>query len=752
MKDSEFQSIISGLISAAKQFVDGELSPERAKATDYYHGRPFGNEEPGRSQFVSTEVRDGISSVIPGMARVLFSSDKAVEFRPPSQEDVAGAEQATDAIQYIFAEENPGFLNTVACIKDGLLKKSGYFKWWWEEGETSNHRNENVTEEQILVLAADEDVEITLIEPAGETEVAGPDGQPAKVPVYNVEMTRTIKEGRARYDVVPPEEVLFQRELRVFDKPHGGVWHRTRKTTGELLAMGVKQKDIDEHGGDESDVKDNEEALARSFNQTSAEETEAGEANDKHLYVEGYVYIDFDGDGEAELRKVCALGPGHYPVQNKPLDEVPMSMFCPDPEPHSVVGLSYADKLMDLQRYKSMLMRAMSDSLALSIFPRLVYKAGDANLPDILNTQMAAPIRSASGPGSVAALQHQFLGKEALPVIQLVDDINERRTGNNRGAAGLDADALQSSTRTAVAAAVSASQAQQEMLVRIFAESALKPLFKGLLKLLVTHQPRKRMVRLRNKWVEVDPRSWNANMDVQVNVALGAGLLEEKVQTLLEISAKQAELLEKMPDNPIVGLVEYRNTLAEIAELRGKKDSTRYFKPFTAEDEKAMKEAAAQQPPPETPEMVLAKAQIEIERMKAEAQDKRETLKVQRDLMLKQAQLAMDWKTNQMEDERDRIKAQLEDDRERDKQAADQVLAIQEMELKHQAQIEEAELKAEIEIARATTQAGPGEDKSVETSTVIPEAPRKKRRRFSVERDENNRMIGGEVIEEDVDG
>lgn len=740
---SELQSTVSGLITSARSYVQTELSPERAKATEYYQGKPFGNEEPGRSQFVVTEVRDGVQAVLPSILKVVFGAEKVVEFRPENAEDVAMAEQATDYVNHVFSEENAGFLHTLAVLKDGLIRKHGIFKWWWDDtSEVKQYKLTGITQTQLELLAADEEIELERVEPE---EYAGEE------PTFTVELKRDYANGCAKFAAVPPEEWIYNREARSFDDALI-VGHQTRKTRGELIAMGVKEEDVEKHGGADSDV-DNEEALARDPISGMYGEEEAGEANTRIRYVEAYCRIDYDGDGIAELRRICTIGNAYHIVSNDPADEIPFGVFTPDPEPHTMTGQSWADRLMDMQRLKSSLMRSALDSLAASIYPRTWYIEGDANLADVMNTQVGAPIRTRTGAQAVGEFTHTFTGKEAFSALEYADSVIERRTGQNKGAQGLDADALQSSTRAAVAAAVSASQAQQEMLVRIFAEGALKSLFKGLLRLLVTHQPRAKMIRLRNEWVEVDPRSWNADMDVQVNVTLGSGLTEEKVATLDAISMKQAEILEKMgPQNPIVSVKNYRDTLAEMAELRGRKDTQRYFKPISEQDLQRMEQEAASQPPPETPEEKLAKAQIEIEKMKAQAANEREVQKLQKDVMLKQAELAMKLKENQLNDDRERRKMKLEDDRERDRMSQELVLKRFDLELKYQSKVDEQQLKQETELMRATVSAAPGEGQAVE-GEAAPKPKKRRRRHMTLHRYDDNDpkspIVGATVEDED---
>lgn len=731
MDDDELHRLVDGLVKSAAQYIQQEVAPARTLATKYYNGEAFGNEEKGRSQYVSTDLRDGVLATLPPMLRIVFGPERVVEFRPDQPEDVASAEQATDYVVYTFAEENPGFLLTHSVLKDGLIRKTGFYKIAWDEYSTRKaYRLEQLTQEQIADLAQDDEVELTRMTQTGTAPAQGPDGAPTEVPVFSVELTRKEKDGKACIYAVPPEEIIWNREARSFEDATI-VAHYTRKTKGEIIALGVDAKIVHKHGGTVEDVPTQDELARNPTGASLADEQQAGEANDKTRYAEAYIRIDYDGDGIAELRRIVAIGEDLHVVSNDPADFVPIYMFCPDPEPHTVLGQSYADRLMDIQKLKSMLTRVTLDSAAASIFPRTVYKSGEANLSDILNTAMGAPIRTTGDPNSsVREFTHTFMGAEMLPLLSMCDDIIERRTGQNKGAAGMDMDALQSTEKAAAHAAVTASQQQQELLVRIFAEQTLKPMFRGLLKLLVTHQPRARMIRLRNQWTEVDPRPWNADMDVQVNVTLGSGLVEEKIATLFAISEKQKEILVTMgEDNGIVTVKQYRDTLAEIAELRGKKDSEKYFTRITEQDLQARAQQRASTPPPPDPKVQVAQMELQVKQQQQQAELQLEVQKHQADMQLEQAkaqrQLELESVRAQREHELEVMRAQrefeieqqkmelemhrmqLEDDRLRDKQASEIELKRLEIEAQYQAKINEAQMSADIERERATTQAGP---------------------------------------------
>jgi hypothetical protein len=705
MSDDELGTIIQGLAADAADFVDGTLSPLRAEATKYYLGGKLGNEEAGRSQFVMTTVRDSILGVLPSALRVVFGADHPVEFVPTKAETVAQAEQATDYVRHIFGQENNGFAITHGVWKDALVRKTGIYKWSWDDtSKVTTYSLKNIPQSQLELLAQDEAVEILRItpnhpgtepitapvpqpEPSPELAGAEPDItlDPGVEPTFDIEVKHAEVDGCVRIWSLPPEEWLFSREGRDIEtSPLVG--HRTRKTTSELLALGVSQKDIDEHGGLGSELDDNAEIEARMevLGDESEEHVEAGKANDLHEYAELYPFVDFDGDGVAELRRVCTIGPQYHVISNEPARSRPFAVFCPDPEPHTMLGQSWADRLMDLQKMQSSIVRGVADSLALSIFPRTEIVEGMVNVDDALNTEMGGLVR-VKAPGQMREVAHSFVGKEAFPLLQFLEDAKEQRTGQDKGAMGLDADALQSTEKAAAGAAITAAQGQTELLVRIFCEMTLKPMFRGILGLLCEYRPKKKMVRLRGQWVEIDPRAWDANMDVTVNVALGTSLVEQKEQTLLGIAAKQELVLATYgASNPLCSPAQYANTLRKLADLRGLKDVDNYI----SDVPKDWQPPAPQQPAPD-PAVAVKMQELEFKTQKAQTDAQLAAARLQFDQMKLQAEMEQ----RNADREQALVLAQ-------EKMRLDLELGTVELELKYKTQIAIEGQRLEIEAAK----------------------------------------------------
>jgi hypothetical protein len=694
MDDTELQGIVAGELEDAVSYIDADVSPIRAKGTEYYRGDPFGNEEDGRSQVVAMEVRDTVSAMLPSLMKVFFSTENVVEFVPRGPEDVAGAQQATDYANYVFTSDNNGFMTTYALFKDSLVRKCGIAKYWWEEVEEVKIEEYSGLDDQTLQVLMQEGAEVKIVvsypEPGAMPQMDMTTGLPMPVPmIHDVEIKRTTRDGRIRIMAVPPEELVLDRRARSFDDA-GIIAHRQMATVSDLIAMGYDQDEIEENISS-TDLDSNDEYLARQpLSTTMGSGDSLNPMQRRVLYVEAYIRVDFDGDGIPELRKVCCMGSGYTVVRNLPASYIPFVDFPCDPEPHTspLEAMSMFDLTHDIQEIKSEIMRNTLDSLAQSIHPRTAVVEGQVNIDDVLNNETGAIIRMRA-PGMVQPFSSPFVGQAAFPMLDYMDQMREDRTGMSKAAMGLDPDALQSTTKAAVAATVSASQSRLELQARILAEG-MKKLFKGILYLITTHQDKPRMVRLRNEWVQIDPRVWDANMDVSVNIGLGNGDVNEKLNGLNMIMQKQEQIMAQFgPMNQIASLPMYIRTLQKAIELSGYKDASSYFNSLPADFQ------MPQQEPQQTPEQVLA--QVQAQSIQADIQKKAAELELQREKMIR------------------------DDDYRRDQLAQDLMLKKYELELKYGTAISTAEITAMQNLDReAMKQESAIVQQAVQTAANVP--------------------------------
>ena len=698
MDDTELQGIVAGELEDAVSYIDADVSPIRAKGTEYYRGDPFGNEEDGRSQVVAMEVRDTVSAMLPSLMRVFFSTENVVEFVPRGPEDVTGAQQATDYANYVFTNDNNGFMTTYALFKDSLVRKCGIAKYWWDEVDEVKIDEYSGLDDQTVQVLMQEGAEVKIVvsypEPGAMPQMDMTTGQPMPVPmVHDVQIKRTTKDGRIRIMAVPPEELIIDRRARSFEDA-GIIAHRQMATVDDLLKMGYELEEIEENISS-TDLDSNDEYLARQpLSTTMGAGDSLNPGQRRVLYVEAYIRVDYDGDGIAELRKVCCMGSGYTVVRNLPASYIPFVDFPCDPEPHTspLEAMSVFDLTHDIQEIKSEVLRNTLDSLAQSIHPRTAVVEGQVNIDDVLNNETGAIIRMRA-PGMVQPFSSPFVGQAAFPMLDYMDAMKEDRTGMSKAAMGLDADALQSSTKAAVAATIGASQGRIELQARILAEG-MKKLFKGILYLITTHQDKPRMVRLRNEWVQIDPRVWNANMDVSINIGLGNGDTNERIQALTMIAGKQEQIMQQFGlGNPVVTPAMYIRTIQKIIELSGFKDASSYFQALPADYQMPQEDA-----PKPTPEEVLA--QVQAQSIQADIQKKAAELELKREQMIR------------------------DDDYRRDQLAQDLMLKKYELELKYQTQIGTAEIVAMQNIDReAMKQEAAIVQQAVQTAASVPPPP-----------------------------
>ena len=134
------------------------------------------------------------------------------------------------------------------------------------------------------------------------------------------------------------------------------VGHERVVPVDELIAMGYAREDLLDHIQSQSTSEFTQEAQLRNPGRMMA--TRVGDGVN---FGEWYVKADKDGDGFPELRRICTLGEDHEIVSDEPANRIKFAYFSVDPIRHTIVGDLIADYVMDIQRIKTNLTRAMLD-------------------------------------------------------------------------------------------------------------------------------------------------------------------------------------------------------------------------------------------------------------------------------------------------------------------------------------------------------------------------------------------------------
>ncbi len=707
MDSDDLASLVRAGISDAVSYDDTELSKRRSKAIEYYRGEM--TDVPAmknRSSVTSHDVSDNIGWILPGLMRVFTASDTIGVYEPQNQEDDEFAKQATDYVNYVFMRECEGYRVLSQGFHEGLLFGNGIWKHWWDNTvKYETYDYSGLDDAAFIQLVSDDDVEVlqhsAIVDVATVTDEATGQQVEQEVITHACKIKRVVERGRLMVCSIPPEEFLINSGAKSIEDATL-LDHRSMRTRQSLISDGYDRKQVMQLSAT-STLDDTDEMESRWKRADLDGKTVGVDPLMVEVEVhEVYLRCDFDGDGYAEWRKVVMAGSndgGVILANDEWSDDVPFSDAVPMPEPHRWNGRSIFDELEDIQKVKTVLLRQTLDNIYLANRPqRKVLKNQVDNLDEVINPTFGGAIIMKT-LDAVQDIAVPFVADKSYPMMGYMDELSEKRTGVSRQSMALDPDALQNQTASGQMMAQSAAYAKIELYARNIAETGMKRLFRCLLRLIVRHQDHPRTIRLRDQWVDMDPRSWNSDMDVTVSVGLGSGSRDRDLMLLQQIAAKQEMILMQLgPDNGIVTVEQYANTMRKIVETAGIRNPDSYFNEITQDKLQAMQQSQQQKP---DPEVQKAQAQIQIEQMKAQSQAQLEqqkaaaAIETQRQKNALELQASRERSALELQLMQEKAAAQLQLDRE--KAASDAQLRRDEMELEAALTAQSNQLKADME-------------------------------------------------------
>ena len=632
ISDNELSAQLDSEIQGATGYANTELSNQREEAMQYYLGEPFGNEIDGRSEIVTTDVRDTVEYIMPSLMRIFTTHNNIAEFEPQGPEDVEMAEQATNYCNYVFNRQNNGFKVLYDAFKDALISKTGIIKHYWEQKEDIHTETyTNLTEIEYQSILANDDYEvIEHTETVVQKKVVDDFGTliSPEVVEHDVKAKCYKGYGQVRVVSVPPEEFLVSRRATSLEDADF-VCHRVKKSVSDLIKEGYDPNIVNDLPGyAQSEAELNEERLARfSYDDDSVPPSEGKGANKKVWIDECYMRIDYDGDGVAELRKITKGG--QYILDNEEIDMIPFSAICPMPIPHKFYGMSIADTVKDIQLIKSTIMRNLLDNMYLTNNARYAVLAGQVELDDLLTSRPGGIVRMRS-PNAVTALPTPQIQPYAFQMVQYLDNIREERSGVSKMSQGLNPDVLTSHvTSGAISAATESAMQRVELIARIFAETGIKDLFTNIYSLVQKYEDRKKTFYLNGKFVPIDVSKWKDKLNCTVNVGVGSGNQQSKMTTMSSIMQILGTLVQQGGMGTLVTPKNLYNAISEYIAQSGYKNTDQFISNPEMMPPK-------QPPQPTVDEQVnMQKGQIELQKLQLQAAE------LELDTKLKQQELEL---------------------------------------------------------------------------------------------------------------
>ncbi|WP_213941196.1 hypothetical protein [Pseudomonas sp. dw_612] len=683
LTEDELKALVEAEMRQSLGYSSSKLSQARQKSMYYYLGLPVGDLSPpeveGRSSVVSTDVRDTIESMMPQLMVTFMGSDTVAEMEATKPGDEMKAEQATEYCNYLFTKKNNGHRIAYTWMKDALLQKNGIIKVWWDKrSEETREEYRGLSEVELTQLLEDDEVEVTeqstsvdeddqeqrqqaiaqLAQQAQAQPQSAPQvmqqiqmiqAQPPKL-VYDVVCKRTKTEGKVCIENVPPEEFLIARNAKDIESS-SFVGQRVQYSRSELKSMGYKN--VDDLTSQDGDQAVNSERIQRlSYNDENAYADDNGDGDksqDLIWVVESYVRCDYDGDGIAERRKVTMAG--NVLLDNEEDDGVAFISITPVPLPHQFFGLSIADLAMESQKTKTSILRSQLDNMYLAVNGRYFAVEGQVNLDDLLTSRPGGVVR-VKQIGAAGRLDQGApdIGNSMQMMEYMQQDL-ENKTGWTRYSQGNDRAGL-TDTYGGMNILTNRADMRLDLIARNFAEGFAE-LFKKILKLVCQYQQKEQIVKLTGGWVPIDPREWSNQFDVCINVGIGMGNKDQKIQHLTMLGQVQAQGLEigiATPDN-------IYHAATELSKQLGFKNADKFFTD------------PSKQPPQDKPdpEQQKAQAQMQVEQAKIQSSMQMKQMELQHSAQLDQAK-----RDHELQIEQAKMSMQAQVDANRQQVEADQ--------------------------------------------------------------------------------
>jgi len=615
--------IVAELSNASGSFEGDNIENNRRDALATYLGQPDGKESEGRSKVVSTDVADAIEWIMPEIVKAFTQNNEVVTFDAVGSGDELQAELESQFVYDILMKDNPGFIIIHTFIKDALLQKNGFIKVYYEDCSYADKETyTGVNEIELGLVLSDKNVE--LIEKS-EYLLDG-------IPFFDIKVARTHTKKKICVAAIPPEEFRVSAFHNSVDlKGARFTAHISLTTAGALVKAGYDKALVDSLPTAETSVTAISDRQYRFYMQDEADySTEA--SIDPSLreieLAECYMQMDIDGSGIPQCVKITAAG-GDNPTVLLDVEEIDENPFISSTAilmSHKLFGLSIYDRLRQIQEQKTTLWRNILDNMYLQNNQRTIILDGQVNLDDLMVSRPGGIVRT-KAPGAVVPFPTPPLPSDAYKMMDYLDQVRAGRAGVSPEGPITDSMIGDRVGSQGVAQMMSQKEELVGLMIRVFAETGIKPLCYMIRNLVRKHHDVATEYMFRGKWVNVNPTKWRERSHTTVRVGTGSGNRQQQLGAITQIMGMQ----EKILMNPKQALVTEEQIYAaadDFAKFSGLPGISKYMLDPQSDKGKQHKQMV-DQTATQNQEMMVQKEKIMLEAQTKVANAQEQILKVE---------------------------------------------------------------------------------------------------------------------------
>ena len=469
-----------------------EWLDKRAHWVDQTAGRPYGNEEDGKSKIVSRDIKKQLEWVLPSITDPFLSSQDVFKCTPVTYEDAPAAKQNELLLntQFVRKFNRYSFINK-ACrvlVTEGtLIVQTGW-----------DYKDEIVEVEKKVIAVDEYGQEYVTTELVEEVNVLV--NQPTAIVCRNEDV---YIDPTCMDDMDKCQFVIHKYETDM----------STLKSDGRFKNLDK----INDEGNDDYHYVD--------YTDDITQPRDAFKFSDKarkKITVHEY-WGNYDVDGSGEVKPiVCAwigdtiirLEDNPYPDKKPPFIVVPFNTV-----PFHLYGEALAETIGDNQKVKTAIIRGMIDNMAQSNNGQIGIRRGALNTQNRKKFLEGKSFEFNTSPNDFWQGSYNSIPGSAFDMLGMMTNEIEAQTGTKSFSGGINGSTLGSSA-TAARGVMDATSMRRLDMVRNIAENLIKPLARKWIAYNAEFLEDEEVVRITNEeFVPIRKDDLTGKIDIEISIS-----------------------------------------------------------------------------------------------------------------------------------------------------------------------------------------------------------------------------------------
>ena len=489
-----------------------------------YNSDKYGNEEPNKSQYVSSMVRQNASWQIPSIVEPFTSSESIVTCEPVTARDVDAAQQAEILLNYQATRNFDWFKFISELAIKTVIEGTCFVKtsWEYEEREITEtiEREIPVPMDPVMIQAMQEQMQQAMM----QAEQQGQDPREAQEQMLSQIPMQIIEEEITRVKTIknkPTSEICELCDIRIDPTCRGDINKAQFIIHDFETDMSTLKKD-----GRYKNLDQLEVSLSKDENYVHRDNVDnsfdfADEPRQRFIVHEYWGNYDIDKDGIAEPVVVCWVGDVIIREDDNPLDDgtLPFTRALYDRKPGYIYGTSLPQLLEDRQRIDSVLHRGIFDDMKRANNGQRGVKKGFTDTKNEKRFEQGKDFEYNTTMADVWEGKYTAINNSVFQVATMNREGAGAEVGVKPFAHGQGGNAL-GSTAAAVNATTTSSAKREMQIIRGIAEDCIIPMLRIWLAYDALFLDEEEVVRITDsEFVKINRDDLDGNIDIKMSIS-----------------------------------------------------------------------------------------------------------------------------------------------------------------------------------------------------------------------------------------